>query len=66
MNETRVQAAALLCKVFLSRMEDMRGLDGQWGLVGVWTGILGVCERLIKSGVGGNEMVRIPLTRTFW
>lgn len=58
MTETRVQAATLLCKVFLSRMEDIKGLGGQWGLVGIWEGILSVCDRLMGSGVGGNELVR--------
>ena len=49
MGETRVQAAQLLCKVFLFYLGGLR----EWeGLVRLWGRILGVMDRLMNSGQG--------------
>ncbi|KIW01849.1 uncharacterized protein PV09_06698 [Verruconis gallopava] len=49
MAETRIQAAQILCKVFLYYI----GALSEWpGLVKLWAKILQVMERLIKSGQG--------------
>lgn len=51
MSETRVQAATLLCKVFLSYLV----LLSEWeGMLGLWCRILGICDRLMNSGQGDN------------
>lgn len=52
MGETRVQAAMLLCKVFLHYMVVLAEWEGVGGL---WGGILDVMDRLVNSGqMGGN------------
>jgi len=51
MSETRVQAAMLLCKVFLHYLIMLAAWDGVGGL---WGGILDVMDRLMNSGQGGG------------
>ncbi|KAK3059705.1 hypothetical protein LTS18_010233, partial [Coniosporium uncinatum] len=51
MAETRVQAATLLCKIFLNYMVLLAEWDG---MVGLWLGIVDVLERLMRSGQGGG------------
>lgn len=62
MGETRVQAAMLLCKVFLHYMVVLAEWEGVGGL---WGGILDVMDRLVNSGqIGGTgveEAVRESL-----
>jgi len=51
MSETRVQAATLLCKVFLHYLV----LLTQWeGMMELWLKILGVMDRLLNSGQGDS------------
>lgn len=51
MGETRVQAAMLLCKVFLHYLIML----AEWeGVRGLWGGILDVMDRLMNSGQGGG------------
>lgn len=51
MSETRVQAATLLCKVFLHYLV----LLTQWdGMTELWIKILGVMDRLMHSGQGDS------------
>jgi golgi-specific brefeldin A-resistance guanine nucleotide exchange factor 1 len=58
MGETRVGAAALLCKVFLHYfvlLSQVRGEgEGQVTLVDLWGRILGICDRLVNCGQGDN------------
>jgi golgi-specific brefeldin A-resistance guanine nucleotide exchange factor 1 len=57
MSETRVRAAALLCKVYLHYLVAL----AEWhGLVELWTGILDIMDRLMNSGQGDN-LVSITL-----
>jgi brefeldin A-resistance guanine nucleotide exchange factor 1 len=49
MGETRVQAAQLLCKVFLFYVGGLREWDG---FVKLWGNILQVMDRLVNSGQG--------------
>jgi len=51
MSETRVQAATLLCKVFLSYLVLLSEWDG---MLELWCRILGICDRLMNSGQGDN------------
>jgi brefeldin A-resistance guanine nucleotide exchange factor 1 len=54
MGETRVQAAQLLCRIFLHYLGPL----GEWdGLVKLWGRILGVMDRLMNSGQG-DTLVR--------
>lgn len=56
MSETRVRAATLLCKVYLHYLVAL----SEWeGLLGLWTGILEVCDRMIGSGQGDNLVSHI-------
>lgn len=57
MGEMRVQAASLLCKVFLQYMVLEEG--GWEGMDGLWGGIVDVMDRLINSGQG-DSLVRFP------
>lgn len=47
MGETRVQAATLLCKIFL---HDLVLLSGWDGMLDLWLKILDIMESLMKSG----------------
>jgi brefeldin A-resistance guanine nucleotide exchange factor 1 len=54
MSETRVQAASLLCKVFLQYMV----LLSQWdGMLDLWLKIIEIMDRLMNSGQG-DSLVR--------
>lgn len=50
MSETRVQAAQLLCKIFLLYLAEWEGM------VDLWVKILGVMDRLMNSGQGGDML----------
>jgi len=51
MSETRVQAATLLCKVFLNYLV----LLSEWeGMLDLWLRILDIMDRLMNSGQGDN------------
>ena len=51
MGETRVQAANLLCKIFLHYLERLSRWDG---ILDLWLRILDVMDRLMHSGQGDN------------
>ncbi len=51
MSESRVQAATLLCKVFLHYLVAL----AEWeGILGLWMRILDIMDRLMNSGQGDN------------
>lgn len=51
MSETRVQAATLLCKIFLNYLV----LLSEWeGMLDLWLRILDIMDRLMNSGQGDN------------
>jgi golgi-specific brefeldin A-resistance guanine nucleotide exchange factor 1 len=51
MNGTRVQAATLLCKIFLHYLVIL----SQWpGMVDLWLRILDIMDRLMNSGQSKN------------
>lgn len=51
MSETRVQAATLLCKIFLHYLV----LLSEWnGMLDLWLKILDIMDRLMNSGQGDN------------
>ncbi|KAK0896856.1 GDP/GTP exchange factor for ARF [Friedmanniomyces endolithicus] len=54
MSETRVQAAQLLCKVFLHYLV----LLSEWeGVLDLWVKIMGIMDRLMNSGMGAGDML---------
>ena len=53
--ETRLRASGLLCKVFLA--DASRLADSPEGVVGVFTKLLGIMERMVRSENDG--MVRV-------
>jgi golgi-specific brefeldin A-resistance guanine nucleotide exchange factor 1 len=56
MSETRVQAAQLLCRIFLHYLVAL----SEWGgMVELWVRILGVMDRLMNSGQG-DTLVSFP------
>jgi golgi-specific brefeldin A-resistance guanine nucleotide exchange factor 1 len=56
MSETRVQAASLLCKVFLQYLV----LLSEWeGMLDLWLKIIDIMDRLMNSGQG-DSLVRNP------
>lgn len=57
MSETRVQAATLLCKIFLHYLVLLSEWDG---MLDLWLKILDVMDRLMNSGQGDN-LVRLAL-----
>lgn len=58
MSETRVQAATLLCKIFLHYLV----LLSKWeGMLGLWLKILDIMDRLMNSGQG-DSLVRCSLS----
>ena len=68
MSETRVQAATLLCRIFLHYLVLLSKWDG---MLDLWLKILDIMDRLMNSGQGdslvsGNEcnVVRV-LTKDF-
>ncbi|KAI9705603.1 MAG: GDP/GTP exchange factor for ARF [Candelina mexicana] len=57
MSETRVQAATLLCKVFLHYLVLLSEWDG---MLDLWLKILDIMDRLINSGQGDNLEEAVP------
>jgi len=57
MGETRVQAATLLCKIFLHYLVLLSEWDG---MLGLWLKILDVMDRLLNSGQGDNLEEAVP------
>lgn len=55
MTETRVQASQLLCKIFLHYLVLLSEWDG---VLDLWSRILEVLERLVKSGESGDGIVK--------
>jgi brefeldin A-resistance guanine nucleotide exchange factor 1 len=56
MSETRVQAATLLCKIFLHYLVLLSKWDG---MLDLWLKILDIMDRLMNSGQG-DSLVRSP------
>lgn len=57
MSDTRVQAANLLCKIFLHYLV----LLSEWeGMLDLWLRILDVLDRLMNSGQGDNLEEAVP------
>ena len=54
MSDTRVQAATLLCKVFLHYLVMLSEWDG---MLDLWLKILDIMDRLMNSGQG-DHLVR--------
>lgn len=54
MGETRVQAATLLCKIFLRYLVLLSEWDG---MLDLWLKILDIMDRLMNSGQG-DHLVR--------
>jgi brefeldin A-resistance guanine nucleotide exchange factor 1 len=51
MSETRVQAASLLCKVFLQYLVALSAWDG---MLDLWLKIIEIMDRLMNSGQGDS------------
>lgn len=51
MSETRVQAATLLCRIFLHYLTDLAEWDG---FLELWVRILDIMDRLMNSGQGDS------------
>lgn len=57
MSETRVQAASLLCKVFLQYLV----LLSEWeGMMDLWLKIIEIMDRLMNSGQGDSLEEAVP------
>ncbi|KAK3638474.1 GDP/GTP exchange factor for ARF [Elasticomyces elasticus] len=54
MSETRVQAAQLLCKIFLHYLVLLSEWDG---VLDLWVKIMGIMDRMMNSGQGGDLLV---------
>ncbi|KAI9815369.1 MAG: GDP/GTP exchange factor for ARF [Thelocarpon impressellum] len=57
MGETRVQAATLLCKIFLHYLVSLSEWDG---MLDLWLKILDIMDRLMNSGQGDNLEEAVP------
>ena len=57
MGETRVQAATLLCKIFLHYLVLLSEWDG---MLDLWLKILDIMDRLMNSGQGESLVSRRP------
>ncbi|KKY23719.1 putative guanine nucleotide exchange factor [Diplodia seriata] len=57
MGETRVQAATLLCKIFLHYLVALSEWDG---MLDLWLKILSIMDRLMNSGQGDNLEEAVP------
>ncbi|KAH9810480.1 GEA2-GDP/GTP exchange factor for ARF [Teratosphaeria destructans] len=57
MGETRVQGAQLLCKIFLHYLVLLSEWDG---VLGLWTKILGIMDRLMNSGQSDMLVEAVP------
>lgn len=60
MSETRVQAASLLCKVFLQYIVQLSEWDG---MLDLWLKIVEIMDRLMNSGQG-DSLVSLTLPRS--
>ncbi|KAF9889422.1 GDP/GTP exchange factor for ARF [Aspergillus nanangensis] len=57
MSETRVQAAILVCKIFLRYLDQLPNRDG---MLDLWLKILDVLDRMMNSGQGDSLEEAIP------
>lgn len=57
MSETRVQAATLLCRIFLHYLVELYKWDG---MLDLWIGILDIMDRLMNSGQGDSLVCKFP------
>ncbi|CAK7211291.1 GDP/GTP exchange factor for ARF [Sporothrix eucalyptigena] len=57
MSETRVQAASLLCKVFLQYLVLLSAWDG---MLDLWLKIIAILDRLMNSGQGDSLEEAVP------
>lgn len=57
MSETRVQAASLLCKVFLQYLVLLSKWDG---MLDLWLKIIDIMDRLMNSGQGDSLEEAVP------
>ncbi|CAK7562594.1 MAG: GDP/GTP exchange factor for ARF [Sporothrix epigloea] len=57
MSETRVQAASLLCKVFLQYLVLLSAWDG---MLDLWLQIIAILDRLMNSGQGDSLEEAVP------
>jgi golgi-specific brefeldin A-resistance guanine nucleotide exchange factor 1 len=57
MSEMRVQAASLLCKVFLQYLVLLSEWDG---MLDLWLKIIDIMDRLMNSGQGDSLVSHIP------
>ena len=55
MSETRVQAATLLCKIFLRYLDQHPNKEG---MLSLWLKILDILDRMMNSGQG-DSLVRL-------
>lgn len=58
MSETRVQAASLLCKVFLQYLVLLSEWDG---MLDLWLKIIDIMDRLMNSGQGDSLVSELPI-----
>lgn len=58
MGEMRIQAASLLCKVFLQYLVLLSKWDGT---VDLWVRLIDIMDRLINSGQGDTLVVQPPV-----
>ncbi|KAJ5279431.1 hypothetical protein N7478_004803 [Penicillium angulare] len=57
MSETRVQAATLVCKIFLRFLDQLPNRDG---MLSLWLQILDILDRMMNSGQGDSLEEAIP------
>ncbi|KAJ9368343.1 hypothetical protein DTO282E5_6936 [Paecilomyces variotii] len=57
MSETRVQAATLVCKIYLRYLDQLPERDG---LLDMWVKILDILDRMMNSGQGDSLEEAIP------
>ncbi|KAJ9269863.1 hypothetical protein DTO212C5_4037 [Paecilomyces variotii] len=57
MSETRVQAATLVCKIYLRYLDQLPEWDG---LLDMWVKILDILDRMMNSGQGDSLEEAIP------
>ncbi|KAK1146081.1 GDP/GTP exchange factor for ARF [Aspergillus melleus] len=57
MSETRVQAAILVCKIFLRYLDQLPNHDG---MLELWLKILDILDRMVNSGQGDSLEEAIP------
>ena len=57
MSETRIEAATLLCKIFLRYLDQL----SQWeGMLQLWLRILDILDRMMNSGQGDAIVEAVP------